>query len=368
MGNGKIWRAAAIGHTGHGDFGHGLHVAYKGLPGVEMVAIADPDDEGRAKAQEQTGAQRAYADYQEMLDKEDLDVVSVCPRHTVVHLELTEAVAKAGCHIYCEKAIARDLIEADQIVEVCEGNNVKIAVSHQSRYVEPWITAREMVKRGDIGQLLCIHGRGKEDRRGGGEDMLTLGTHVFDMMRFIAGDPDWVFGHVTVDGRDISREDAAEPTEPIGPVAGDAISGMYGFPNGVRGTFTSVRGQHTRGSRMGTTLVGTEGTLVLRWGAPILISRTKCAPEEGGDFEEIEVPDEPTVPGAEPLEKDDFISRGNRLAVWDLIQSAEEDNEPISSGKDARFALEMILGVYATHLARCRLAFPLEDRKHPLDR
>lgn len=366
---GTIWRAGAIGHTGAGGYGHGLHLPYKDLPGVEMVAVADPDEEGRRKGMAQSGAQRAYADYREMLAREKLDVVSVGPRHTLAHAEFVTAVAEAGCHIYCEKPLARDLVDADRMIQACERNGVRMAVSHQSRYVEPFLTARAMLRRGDMGQLLSIHGRGKEDHRGGGEDLLTLGTHVVDAMRFLVGDPEWVFGHVTLGGRDIRREDAAQPTEPVGPVAGDAVTAAYGFPGGVRGSFVSVRGQHTRGQRMGITLVGTEATLIIRYGgsATLKWSKNTKAPEEGGPFETLDVAQEPTVPDAAPLSQTDMLFRGNRLAVWDLLQAAEEGREPISSGRDARYALEMIFGVYASHLAGRRLRFPLEERRHPLD-
>ncbi|MBI2191236.1 MAG: Gfo/Idh/MocA family oxidoreductase [Planctomycetes bacterium] len=366
---GKVWRAGAIGHTGAGGFGHGLHLPYKDLPGVEMIAVADPDEAGRQKAMAQSGARRSYADYREMLAKEDLDVVSVGPRHTLAHAEMVEAAAQSGCHVYCEKPLARDLLDADRIVGACCRHGVRIAVSHQSRYVEPFLTARAMLQRGEIGRLLSIHGRGKEDHRGGGEDLLTLGTHVLDMMRYLAGDPEWVFGHVTLGGRDIRREDAAQPTEPVGPVAGDAVTAAYAFPNGVRGTFTSVRAQHLRGRRMGVSLVGTEATLILRYGkdATLQLSRTPIAPEEGGQFETLGIAQEPTVANSTPLGQTDMLFRGNRLAVWDLLQAAESGREPISSGKDARSALEMVLGVYASHLAGCRLRFPLEDRRHPLD-
>ena len=370
MSNGsKTWRAAAIGHTGHGGYGHGLHTAYKGLPGVEMVAVADPDDQGRRQGLEQTGAARGYADYREMLEKEELDVVSVCPRHTIYHRDLVVDAANAGCHIYCEKAFARDLEEADAMIEACERNNVRIAVSHQARYVEPFITVREMVRRGDLGQLRCIHGRGKEDSRGGGEDLNVLGTHVLDIMRYLAGDPAWIFAYVTDEGRDVTREDAREPTEPIGPVAGDAVSALYAFPNGVRGTFTSIRGQSQLGPRMGVHLVGTEGELVVQFGGRHTAKRSRkpAAPGEATEWEELDLPDEPTIPGATSLDQTQSIPRGNRLAVWDLMRAAEEEREPISSGRDARDALEMILGVYASHLEGRRLPFPLEDRRHPLD-
>ena len=78
----NIYRAAAIGHTGAGNFGHGLHTPYENIENVEFIAVSDPDESGREKAAAEAGALRSYADYREMLEKEDLDIVSVCPRWT----------------------------------------------------------------------------------------------------------------------------------------------------------------------------------------------------------------------------------------------------------------------------------------------
>ena len=64
------YRAAVIGHTGRGNFGHGIITAFVGIPNVEMGAVSDPDPAGRAEAAGQSGAPRAYADPYEMLEKE----------------------------------------------------------------------------------------------------------------------------------------------------------------------------------------------------------------------------------------------------------------------------------------------------------
>ena len=98
----KTYRAAAIGHTGAGNFGHGLHTVYNNLDNVELVAIADPGAAGREKAMADTGAARGYADYRDMLDKEELDIVSVCPRWVPEHLAMVTACLEAGCNVYCE--------------------------------------------------------------------------------------------------------------------------------------------------------------------------------------------------------------------------------------------------------------------------
>lgn len=74
------YRAAAIGNTGRGNHGHGMDLAWVGLPGVNYAVVADEDLSGRQAAALRTGAPRAYADYREMLDRERPHFVSVCPR------------------------------------------------------------------------------------------------------------------------------------------------------------------------------------------------------------------------------------------------------------------------------------------------
>lgn len=66
------------------------------------------------------------------------------------------------------------------------------------------------------------------------------------------------------------------------------------------------------------------------------------------------------IPGAT------FFPEANRFAAWDLICAIEEDRQPVSNAYNARLALEMIYGIYASHLRRCAVSFPLEDRAHPL--
>ena len=112
----KTYKAAAIGSTGAGNFGHGLHLPYKRLDHVEMISVADEDETGRAKAQSDSRAKRAYKDYRVMLREEDLDIVSVSPRWLDQRLEMVLACVEAGCHVYCEKPFAISLEDGDQMV------------------------------------------------------------------------------------------------------------------------------------------------------------------------------------------------------------------------------------------------------------
>ncbi len=355
--SGKIYRAGAIGRTGGGDYGHGLHLAYKGLKNVEFVAIADPDGAGREKAKAETGAKRAYADYHEMLAKEHLDIVSVCPRWVDCHLEMVLACVSAGCHVYCEKPMAMSLEDGDRMVESAERAGVKIAVAHQGVYLPGVHAIKRMLQEGRIGQVQAIYAHGKQDSRGGGEDMIVLGTHLFNMMRFFVGDVAWMFAHVTSGGHEITLEDAHEGTEPVGPVAGDCINSYFAFKSGVSGFFDSRKDQAGSDKRYGMDIVGSEGIISLRGGTA---SNSAIYPYP------VWAPHDLSQRW-EPLKLDDTsLYAGNQLAIIDLIDAIENDREPISSGRDAVSALEMILGAYESQLTGARVTFPMENRKHPL--
>ncbi|HEY4202747.1 MAG TPA: Gfo/Idh/MocA family oxidoreductase [Devosiaceae bacterium] len=368
----KIYRAGAIGHTGHGGYGHELHEPYQHLPNTEMVAIADTDEAGRAKGKAESGAERSYADYREMLEKEHLDIVSVCPRESLEHREMILASLASGAHVFTDKPLAIDLEQCDEIIAAFDKAGKKLAVAKQSRFIEPFLTAKKLLDAGEIGDLLSMHARGKEDHRGGGEDTLVLGVHMMDLMRWFAGDPQWVFGRVTVKGREITKADAWQPKEQSGLVAGDAINAMYGFDKGVVGHFISIANQHVRGDRWGFVLVGTKGQIAIRFfmdmehASVMRISKSSAVPEEAGDWKLVEVAPEPVVPGSPALTTGHPPTRGNRLAVADLIQAVEQNREPLVSGRDGRWALEMIHGIYTSHLSGERVGFPLKNRKHPL--
>ena len=357
----KTYRAAAIGHTGAGNYGHGLHVAYKNLENVEFIAVADPDDAGRKKAVEETGAIRDYPDYRDMLAKEELDIVSVCPRWIPEHLEMVPDCLEAGCHIYCEKPMTATLADGDAIVSAAKEKGLKIAIAHQGVYSPVTQALKKALAEGIIGDVQAIYAHGKQDGRGGGEDMITLGTHTFNMMRFLVGDVKWMHAHITINGREITIDDAWEGSEPVGPVAGDCVNSYFAFKSGVSGLYDSRKDQFGRG---GMEILGSEGVL-LPGGGPNSVTVYPDAGwsprDESQKRELVQICDPPSVEG-------DGITSGNQLAIIDLIDAIENDRKPVSSAEDAVAALEMIVGAYESQLSGGRVDFPIENREHPLKR
>ena len=234
------YRSAIIGRTGQGDYGHGLDTAYRGIADVEVVAVADPDERGRAACAARTGARQQFADYREMLEKVRPDLVSVAPRWIDAHHEMVLACAAARVKgIYCEKPFARTLAEADEMLAACHRSGTYVAVAHQNRTVPYLQRVKELIREGAIGRLVRLRGKGKDDSRGGALDLIVLGTHVLDMMRAVAGDPQWALAHLRQGDREITRADVRNGAEGVGPIAGDNLTGYYAFPNGVAGTYES---------------------------------------------------------------------------------------------------------------------------------
>ena len=354
------YRAAAIGRTGGGGFGHGLHRAFRGVAGVKMVAVADADAEGRARAQAEAGAVRGYADYHEMLAREELDLVSVCPRWLDQRLEMVLACVAAGCHVYCEKPFAISLEDGDRMVAAAAAAGVKIAVGHfHGAYLPGIDRLKALIDGGRIGRLLEIHAHGKHDHRGGGEDMMDLGIHLFNLMQYLAGEVAWMSAHVTAGGREITPQDVHEATEPLGPVAGDHIHSYFAFHSGVVGLFDSRRDSAGVNERYGVEIVGSEGIVSLRGGSTserlMIYPYPLWAPVRRHQR-------------WQPLELEGVTEHdGHYLAVTDLIAAIEGDREPICSGHDGVKALEMVLAAYVSQITGARVSLPVADRRHPLE-
>ncbi|HEX2035761.1 MAG TPA: Gfo/Idh/MocA family oxidoreductase [Chloroflexota bacterium] len=361
------YRAGIIGHTGRGNYGHGLDLAFAGLPRVTIAAVADADEAGRRGAMERTGAGTSYGDYREMLARERLDLVAVGPRHVDQREAMLLAAIEAGVKaIYTEKPFARSLDEADRILEAAQARGVKIAVAHQNRAFAAPRLAMELLRAGKIGRLRVMRGFGKQDQRGGGQDLMVLGTHLLDLMRLLAGDARWCHARVTQEGRDVGPSDAHPADEGAGLIAGDDVIAHYGFDGGVTGSYESMRAADGGSSDyFHLELGGTAGILAF-WSSPTspvsFYPRPFPLPDRPQDWQVVQ----PQQPRESEGAQTGTMHAGNQWLVCDLLATLERGGEPLSSAADARAALEMIMAVYESHRTGQRVPLPLERREHPL--
>ena len=169
-----------------------------------------------------------------MLDKENLDLVNVCPRWLGKHEEMVIASANAGVKgVLCEKPFAASLSQADSMIESCERNGVRVVVAHRRANAYE-IYGKKLLDDGLIGDLRTIRSRGKEDRRAGAMDLMVLGTHMMDSLRYFVGDEvEWVHGSVTQDNHVVTVDDIYEGNEEIGLIAGNGVDAHFRFRNGI---------------------------------------------------------------------------------------------------------------------------------------
>jgi len=194
-------RPIRAGVVGIGWAGQQHMAAYHEAPGVELVAIAGKEEDVRAELAEQYGIADTYADWEAMIARGDLDVVSVAVP-TFLHAPIAIGALKAGAHVLSEKPIARTGAEGQTMVDAAReaGRILEVVFNHRRRGDIEAI--RSAVEDGTLGRP--YHARAMWLRRAGipalgswftnaqasgGGPLVDLGVHVLDWTLHIMGEP-----------------------------------------------------------------------------------------------------------------------------------------------------------------------------------
>ena len=366
-------RVAVIGRTGRGDWGHAIDELWMNHETATVVAAADEAEAGLAAAAKRHSLEEkaAFRDWRRMLAEVKPDIVAICMLHVDCHAEMAIAAAEAGAKgIFMEKPFVPTPAEADAVVAACGKSGTKLQLAFVNRHSATYGTVRELIEAGRIGKVLELRARGKEDHRGGGEDLWVLGSHLLDLMVNLGGGPQWCQATVTLAGRPITKADAAAGPEGIGPIAGNAVAAMFGLADGPVGYFASVRDAGAKQPAFGITVVGSAGAIHIR---PDHVPQAylRAAPLWRTDKE---FPWQPLGPGgveAEPPPAADVdraaerVSWGRRAAS-DLLDAIASDREPETGMYTGRTVVEMTAAVYASAITGNRIPWPLVDRGNPL--
>jgi len=294
-------------------------------PNTAIFAGCDIDKERLGIFGKRWGVKRLYEDYHEMLKKERLDIVSIAA-WTEHHRDMAIAAAESGVRgIYCEKPIAVNLEQAREMVAACKKNRVRLVIGHERRWDPYYRKAKELINKGVIGDIRTIVGNALSDSppdlpvdKYGGGPMFHDGTHLTDLLRFFAGDAEWVSGY---DER--TKDGYIEKT----------ALGLIHFKNGAHAI---VEGGGVRKYfNFELDIQGSEGRILIGNGIKELYV-TKPSRRFSGfkELERVEFPD----PGEEI---NPFLG-----AVEDLIVSMNNGHESVSSGEDGKAALEIIMAIY----------------------
>jgi predicted dehydrogenase len=299
-----------------------------------------------------------------MLERERPHLVSVAPRWSDQHHAMVSAALAVGAHVYCEKPFTRTLAEADDLLALAARTDRRIAVAHQGRNSPATLLLKQQLDEGVFGELLEIRVHGKQDKRAGGEDLLVLGTHQFDLVRFFAGDPLWCSAWIRQGGREVTLRDARAANEDIGPIVGDEIEALFALPRGVLVHYTSRAKYAAAAGPWGMELIGSKGRarLLNDQHTQVFVQRSAGFTPHGETREWRPLAPETAGPAALAGGQ----NAANRRVVDDWLAAIAEHREPVCSGHAAMKALEMIHAVFAAGLARGRVDLPLRSRAHPL--
>lgn len=146
-----------IGVIAAGQMGQRHANVYRQLPEVELRAVADLDTEAARAAVDPAGAD-VYADWRELLERDDIQAVSICLPDWL-HRDAVIAAAAAGKHILLEKPLAIDVADADDMVAAVERAGITLLVGQTLHFDPRYAMPLADYRRGAIGDLIHVYAR-----------------------------------------------------------------------------------------------------------------------------------------------------------------------------------------------------------------
>lgn len=365
----KRWRVGIIGHTGRGDYGHGLHTMWQAVPETEVAGVSDPDASGLEKTRQKLGGVPGFADYHRMLEEVRPEIVAICPRHIDQHREMALAAIAGGVKgIYMEKPFCRTPAEADEIVEACKRSGAKLALAHRNRYHPALPVVKRLLDEGLVGRVLELRARGKEDKRGGGLDLWVLGSHLMNLAHYLAGRPLRCSAQMFIGGKPVQPGDVTIGGEGVGPIGGDRLHARFEMESGAPCFFDSIREAGVPAAGFGLQVIGTKGIVDLRVDAEPLAHFLPGSPFQPVAEPRAWVPITSAGVGKpEPIAGIGRLVSAHELPARDLITAIVEDRPALCSEEEGRVTVEMITAVFASHVRGGEIvAIPLSSRSHPL--
>ncbi|AFM02131.1 MULTISPECIES: Gfo/Idh/MocA family protein [Desulfitobacterium] len=318
------------------------------LEEAELVAVCDSVPEKAQAFADKYGA-KPYTSYQEMLEKEELHVVTIATESDL-HAPIGITCAKAGKHVMVEKPMAMTLESADELIRICHEEGVKLSVIHQNRYNKSIKLMRKALEEGRFGKL--THGqatvrwnrndeyyaqapwRGTKLQDGG--VLMNQSIHNIDLLQWTFGPVESVFGFTRTALRKIEMEDV-----------GVAV---LKFKNGALGVIEAASTIYPKNIEETLNIFGETGSVMV---GGIAVNRI-----ETWEFPDSEEEKKQIFAGQEN-DPPNVYGFGHREVMKDMIAAIREDRAPAIPGEEGRKALEIILAIYKCQETKEPVVFPL---------
>lgn len=250
---------------------------------ARLVICADDVEDRAQKAKATLGFERCTTDWRQVIAHPEVEVVNIASPN-FLHLQMVEAAAAAGKHIFCEKPVGRTPEETAQIEHLARAAGVLTFVGFNYRWVPLVQYARQLIESGTLGTLTHYRGRffsmygsnplgqltWRFDCEKSGVGVLgDLMPHVLDLAHMLVGPIQRVTSnrHTFIQQRPLAipggtHFSAGSPEDPKGDVTNeDYVSALLEFENGVQGTFESCRAIYGPKCEMAFEINGTKGAL-----------------------------------------------------------------------------------------------------------
>ncbi len=198
-----------IGLVGYGFIGKVHSVAYRSLPllydplpaRTRLVGVCTATAASGVRAVEQADFEFATTDYHELLAREDIRAINICSPNDA-HYEVIRDALKAGKHIYCDKPLALNVAQAEELVALAATVPTVQQMTFNYRFIPATLRARQLVEAGFLGDLFqfraaYLHAGYIDPKRpyswrtdmarSGGGAIADLGAHIIDLTRFLIG-------------------------------------------------------------------------------------------------------------------------------------------------------------------------------------
>ncbi len=189
-----------VGVVGTGFIGPAHIEALRRLPNIEVVALCEVNIELATAKATQLGIERPCT-FEQLLAMPDIACVHICTPN-FLHYSQSKAALLAGKHVVCEKPLAKDLHEAEELVELAAKTGLVNAVHFNLRYY-PLVRQMKMMKeKGELGEVYSIMGsylqdwlfyetdynwRLEPDKSGDSRAIADIGSHLMDVIEYITG-------------------------------------------------------------------------------------------------------------------------------------------------------------------------------------
>ncbi|MEE2989211.1 MAG: Gfo/Idh/MocA family oxidoreductase [Planctomycetota bacterium] len=177
---------------GFGRFGRAHAQVLQSLPGIELVGVSSRQAGPLAERAATLGIERTEIDYRQLLDDDQVDVISIVT-HWKEHHQVAMAALAAGKHVLLEKPMAADTGQCLEILDAAEAAPGQFMVGHICRFDPRYSLAREAIQRGEIGRIVSMHARRNLPVAPGNirldkiSPLMGDGIHDADMMMWFTG-------------------------------------------------------------------------------------------------------------------------------------------------------------------------------------